>query len=58
MENGENVYNQDDATGFIKLNALRLRVKAMVEKRMKTEGLAQPTREKPRWLSREFKVER
>ena len=35
MENGENVYNQDDATGFIKLNALRLRVKAMVEKQMK-----------------------
>jgi hypothetical protein len=26
------IYNPDDATGFIKLNALRLRVKAMVEK--------------------------
>jgi len=32
MESGESIYNQDDATGFIKLNALRLRVKAMVEK--------------------------
>jgi len=32
MESGESVYDQSDATGFIKLNALRLRVKAMVEK--------------------------
>jgi len=35
MESGESIYNQDDATGFIKLNALRLRVKAMVEKQAK-----------------------
>ena len=35
MESGESIYNQDDATGFIKLNALRLRVKAMVEKQTK-----------------------
>jgi argininosuccinate synthase len=32
MESGESIYDQSDATGFIKLNALRLRVKAMVEK--------------------------
>jgi len=32
MSNCESIYNQNDATGFIKLNALRLRVKAMVEK--------------------------
>jgi len=31
-ESGESIYDQSDATGFIKLNALRLRVKAMVEK--------------------------
>jgi len=28
----DNVYNQKDAEGFIKLNALRLRIKAMLEK--------------------------
>ena len=32
MESGESIYDQTDATGFIKLNALRLRVKAMVQK--------------------------
>jgi argininosuccinate synthase len=35
MKHGESIYNQDDATGFIKLNALRLRVKAMVEKQVR-----------------------
>lgn len=35
FESGESICNPDDATGFIKLNALRLRVKAMVEKQMK-----------------------
>ncbi|MCX7826360.1 MAG: argininosuccinate synthase [Verrucomicrobiae bacterium] len=38
MESGESIYNQDDATGFIKLNALRLRVKAMVEKQTKRKA--------------------
>lgn len=38
MESGESIYNQDDATGFIKLNALRLRVKAMVEKPTKRKA--------------------
>jgi argininosuccinate synthase len=38
MESGESIYNQDDATGFIKLNALRLRVKAMVEKQAKKKA--------------------
>jgi argininosuccinate synthase len=28
-------YNQDDATGFIRLNALRLKVAAKVHKKMK-----------------------
>ena len=32
------ICNQDDATGFIKLNALRLRVKAMVEKLAKRKA--------------------
>jgi hypothetical protein len=32
MESGESIYDQSDATGFIKLNALRLRVEAMVQK--------------------------
>ncbi|MFA5055273.1 MAG: argininosuccinate synthase [Dehalococcoidia bacterium] len=32
MESGESIYDQSDATGFIKINALRLRVEAMVEK--------------------------
>ena len=31
MESGESIYDQSDATGFIKLNALRLRVEAMVQ---------------------------
>jgi argininosuccinate synthase len=35
MESGESIYDQSDATGFIKLNALRLRVEAMVEKEAK-----------------------
>jgi len=35
MESGESIYDQSDATGFIKLNALRLRVEAMVEKQAK-----------------------
>jgi len=35
LESGESIYNQNDATGFIKLSALRLRVKAMVEKQAK-----------------------
>ena len=38
MESGESIYNQDDATGFIKLNALRLRVKAMVEKQARKKA--------------------
>jgi hypothetical protein len=37
MESGESIYNQDDATGFIKLNALRPRVKAMVGKQAKSK---------------------
>jgi argininosuccinate synthase len=28
MEAGETAYNQDDATGFIRINALRLKVEA------------------------------
>jgi len=32
MESGESIYDQSDATGFIKINALRLRVEAMVQK--------------------------
>jgi argininosuccinate synthase len=28
MEGGEAAYNQSDATGFIRLNALRLKVRA------------------------------
>jgi len=35
MESGESIYDQSDATGFIKLNALRLRVEAMVQKQAK-----------------------
>jgi argininosuccinate synthase len=35
MESGESIYDQSDATGFIKINALRLRVEAMVEKQAK-----------------------
>jgi argininosuccinate synthase len=35
MESGESVRNPDDDAGFIKLNALRLRVKAMVEKQVR-----------------------
>jgi argininosuccinate synthase len=31
MEGKKSTYDQDDATGFIRLNALRLRLKAMVE---------------------------
>jgi argininosuccinate synthase len=31
MESGESIYDQSDATGFIKINALRLRVEAMVQ---------------------------
>ena len=38
MESGESIYDQSDATGFIKLNALRLRVEAMVEKEAKKGG--------------------
>ena len=38
MESGESIYDQSDATGFIKLNALRLRVEAMVEKQAKKSG--------------------
>jgi argininosuccinate synthase len=30
----DTVYNQGDASGFIKLNALRLRIKAMVEEKV------------------------
>ena len=29
----EAVYNQADATGFIKINALRLRIRALLEER-------------------------
>jgi argininosuccinate synthase len=32
MEAGETAYNQGDATGFIRLNALRLKVRAAVDK--------------------------
>ena len=39
MESGESIYDQSDATGFIKLNALRLRVKAMVEKEARSKGV-------------------
>src|ERR1700756_1362899 len=35
MEAGEAAYNQSDATGFIRLNALRLKVKAGAERRPK-----------------------
>ncbi len=38
MESGESIYDQSDATGFIKINALRLRVEAMVEKQAKKGG--------------------
>jgi argininosuccinate synthase len=38
MESGESIYDQSDATGFIKINALRLRVEAMVEKQAKKSG--------------------
>jgi len=38
MESGESIYDQSDATGFIKLNALRLRVKAMVEQQAAKES--------------------
>jgi argininosuccinate synthase len=33
MESGESIYNQDDATGFIRLNALRLKVAAKVQRK-------------------------
>jgi len=38
MESGESIYDQSDATGFIKLNALRLRVEAMVQGEAKKSG--------------------
>jgi argininosuccinate synthase len=38
MESGESIYDQSDATGFIKINALRLRVEAMVEKQASKGG--------------------
>ena len=38
MESGESIYDQSDATGFIKLNALRLRVEAMVQQQAKKSG--------------------
>ena len=31
MEAGESAYNQNDATGFIRLNALRLKVQAALQ---------------------------
>jgi argininosuccinate synthase len=41
MESGESIYDQDDATGFIKINALRLRVEAMVQQHTKKGGKKQ-----------------
>ncbi|MFA5368155.1 MAG: argininosuccinate synthase, partial [Dehalococcoidia bacterium] len=38
MESGESIYDQSDATGFIKINALRLRVEAMVQKQATKGG--------------------
>ena len=38
MEGGESIYDQSDATGFIRLNVLRLRVGAMVDKQAAKKG--------------------
>jgi argininosuccinate synthase len=42
MEAGESAYDQNDATGFIRLNALRLKLRAAMQN--KGDSLSQSTR--------------